>query len=133
MTKKITGIALAPGMFNKVIEIPKEELESVVEKDMKSLGKIVIKHESNPVGLAELHLDESIETSFVRFDGQFLDDVEMDGEFKPEISYKGICSKCGQPFVRCNHWFDDPEVYIIAKDVELISIGYYPRNKNEKD
>ena len=126
--QKFRQILLKTGRYaDGTIEISKEALENLDISKLRNLNITRNFDQNDVIGqVSEICFTED---GFLEVEGEL-----YDFELKPEFRYNGVCSKCGKDFfgAECDHWLKedkDEDIYVIAKDLELISVGLVLVNK----
>ena len=134
----IEGFCVHDGLFKEVIEIPESELggveKTVVNAQLRKNHGNDIEDVIGRVTLAKLGFDEIAQKKGVYYQA-FIDQDE--NKIAGKVA-KGLindvsigfdlfptCSKCGEDFRTCPHYFD--EAHIIAKDLEVYEVSLVTR------
>ena len=128
---RVSGFAVHEGTFNQ-ITILKEELEKSVSS---LIGSPILKdHErkaDNVVGkvtYADIRVDPDTATPGIYYEADidkdeesFLKKIEKDLLNAVSVSFncEHICSICGKPIFECDHWFDNEDFQIIARNMRF--------------
>ena len=134
----IEGFCVHDGLFKEVIEIPESELsgveKTVVNAQLRKNHGNDIEDVIGRVTLAKLGFDEIAQKKGVYYQA-FIDQDE--NKIAGKVA-KGLindvsigfdlfptCSKCGEDFRTCPHYFD--EAHIVAKDLEVYEVSLVTR------
>jgi phage head maturation protease len=130
---KISGFAIHPGKFNQVVEIPEGELENIANSLKGS--KLMIDHSYSvrdiigKVNDAFTSFDKMAGKEAVKYYAETDDEEVLEKMSKGYIDscsigfkHDSICSKCGEDFHECEHWFDEAHVICENCDVFELSI-----------
>lgn len=132
---KVSGFAIHPGIFNRFLEVPDDELENITES-LKS-AKLMVDHSESVrdiIGLvheAYTTFDSAAGKQGVKYFAETDDTEILEKLHKGYIDassigfeHDSICSKCGENFHDCEHWFD--EAHIICKNCAAFEISLVP-------
>jgi phage head maturation protease len=138
---QISGFAIHPGIFNEVVEIPVSELQNL-EETLKTAqlrydhGYSVF-HVIGKVLDAQKTYDAKADKEGIFYKAEIDDQDEQGAKVFRKIDrgyvnatsigflHESICSKCGEDFYECEHWFD--EAHVIAKNCEVFELSVVPR------
>jgi len=133
----ISGFGIHPGLFNGVVEVPESELDNI-ERTLKT-AQIRNDHSDAPLNVigkvndAFRTFDADAKKEGVKYYGEFhakdpnamlLYSKIQDGYIGSSslgFRHESICSKCGEDFHTCDHWFN--EAHVIAKNCEAFEIS----------
>lgn len=133
----ISGFGIHPGLFNQVVEVQEDELDNF-ERTLNG-AQLRADHGDGVLDVIG-RVNETLKT----FDSKagkegvkYYAEVDEDDEKALRVYNKvkkgyveassvgfyhdSICSKCGEDFHTCNHWFD--EAHVIAKNCESFEIS----------
>lgn len=133
----IQGYAIHPGKFNKIIEIPEEELENL----QKSLEGASLTYDHNhsilsvigKVNDTEITYDDKANKKGIKYVAEIDTTLNQGKEISKKIEkgyinacsigfyHDSYCSVCGSDFHECDHWFD--EAHIIARNCEIFELS----------